>query len=195
MPDGVSSMFSLVLTRQLIVPLGQRLRGGVHGNARVVITSRNPWVLELINLLAREYSLPIFIGRSPDDVDHARPAGELTASEIGTLDQLQSLGGRSTAAVLALSTGIAANAANNRLSNLERKGYLLRVRRGRREGDEYLDPRTEPDVQELRRTAVRPMRAALVQSETESSRYSRTDVMSEGEDAEPAARRRQGKAI
>lgn len=182
--------------KELIVPLGQRLRGGVHGNARVVITTRNPYVAELIALLARKYSLPIFIAASPDDVDNAEPAGELTASEMETFHQLQILGGRSTAAALALSAGIAANAANNRLNKLERKGYLLRVRRGRREGDEYLDPRSETDVQELRRMAVKPMRAALVESGIESDPYDRADIVLEGEGAERAAEilRRRGKA-
>jgi hypothetical protein len=182
--------------RQLIVPLGQRLRGGVHGNARVVITTRNPYVAELINLLAREYNLPIFIASSPNDVDRAVPAGELTASEMQTLQQLHLLGGRSTAAALAVSAGIAANAANNRLSNLERRGYLLRVRRGRREGDEYLDPRSDTDVGQLRRMAVRPMRAALVENGIQTDPYDRTDIVLEGEGAERAARilRRRGKA-
>lgn len=183
--------------RHLIVPLGQRLRGGVYGNARVVITTRSATVAEVISLLAREHDLPIFIAPSPDDVDRAVPAGALTASEIETLQQLHTLGGRSTAAALALSVGIAANAANNRLSNLERRGYVLRVRRGRREGDEYLDPRSDlPDTQELRRLAVKPMRAALVASGIDTDPYDRTDIVLEGEGAERAAEilRRRGKA-
>lgn len=183
--------------RQLIVPLGQRLRGGVYGNARVVITTRNAAVAEMISLLAREHDLPIFIAPTPADVDRAEPAGDLTASEIETLSQLHRLGGRTTAAALASSAGIAANAANNRLSKLEQRGYVLRVRRGRREGDEYLDPRADlPDTQELRRLAVRPMRAALIASGIDTDPYDRTDIVLEGEGAERAAEilRRRGKA-
>lgn len=183
--------------RQLIVPLGQRLRGGVYGNARVVITTQNAAVVEVIGLLARAYDLPIFIAPTPADVDRAEPVGDLTASEIETLSELHTLGGRATAAGLASAAGIAANAANNRLGSLERKGYVLRVRRGRREGDEYLDPRSPlPDTQELRRLAVKPMRAALIASGIETDPYDRSDILLEGEGAERATEilRRRGKA-
>jgi hypothetical protein len=188
---------TITVLRHLIVPLGQRLRGGVYGNARVVFTTRNAAVAEVISLLAREHDLPIFLASTPADVDRAQPAGELTASEAETLQQLHLVGGRVTASALASSFGIAANAANNRLSNLERKGYLLRVRRGRRAGDEYLDPRADlPDVQELRRLAVKPMRAVLMASGIETDPYDRTPIVLEGEGAERAAEilRRRGKA-
>jgi hypothetical protein len=182
--------------RQLIVPLGQRLRGGTYGNVRIVITTRKPAVAEVIRLLAREHDLPIFIAASPADVDRAEPAGSLTASEDETMRQLLSLGGRSTAAWLASSTGIAANAANNRLSGLERRGYLLRVRRGRREGDEYLDPRSDPSIEEVRRLAARPMRSALIAAGIGSDPYDRGDIVLEGDAAARAAEilRRRGKS-
>lgn len=188
---------TITALRDLIVPLGQRLRGGVYGNARVVITTLNPAVAEVISLLAREHDLPIFLAATPADVDRAQPAGDLTTSEAETLEHLHILGGRATASALAGSFGIAANAASNRLNNLERMGYLFRVRRSRRDGDEYLDPRANlPDTQELRRLAVKPMRSALIASGIESDPYDRTRIVLEGDQAERAAGilRRRGKA-
>jgi hypothetical protein len=175
--------------REIIVPIGQQLRGGVHGShTSVVIRTAREALSEIIGLLAQAYDFPMYVTHDPDDVWGAWPTGDVTTSEVETLNQLRSLGGRASAAELAGSLGIAANAANNRLAGLERKGYIFRQHRGRREGDEYLDPRADlPDVDLLRRYAPKPMRSALLASGIDSDPYDTSDVLLEGESGERAA--------
>lgn len=175
--------------REIIVPLGQQLRGGVYGsNTSIVIRTAREELSEIIGLLARSHDFPMFVTHEPNDIWGAWPTGDVTQSDVETLSQLRILGGRGSAAELAGSLGIAANAANNRLANLERKGYVFRQQRGRRQGDEYVDPRADlPDIDQLRRLAARPMRSALISSGIESDPYDSSDLLLEGESAERAA--------
>ena len=78
---------------------------------------------------------------NPDDLDSARPIGDLTATERSTLELLKDVGGRATASDPADRAGIEATAAGNCLVNLVRKGYVYRCERPRREGDLFVDPR------------------------------------------------------
>jgi hypothetical protein len=130
--------------RELVVPLGQRLRGGTYGSAALVVATPDQAVAEFIDLLAGAHGLALYVAvsSSPEDVQHARPAGELTETEHHTLDALASLGGRATVSALSGLVGAEPTAINNRLSKLNDKGYLYRYRRPRRVGDIYLDPRS-----------------------------------------------------
>lgn len=185
---------------ELIVPLGQRLRGGVFGELRIVITAPDEATAEVLALLAEKHDLPLFIAQSsrPEDVEDAVPAGSLTTAEAETLDGLRDLGGGVTAAGYAGVFGLTPNAANNRLLNLERKGYVLRVKRSRKTGDLYIDPRAAGiDAPNPSMPEIRPMRDALLTAGIRSDPYDRSrKVVLEGDAAERAAEilRRRGKA-
>jgi hypothetical protein len=142
--DLSGKLLSPASLRELIVPLGQGVRGGVYGDMKLVIVASDPAVLEQAALLAREHRLPIFLAssREPADVEEALPAGDLTQSERETLNYLQQLGGMATVSRLAEAMSLEANAATNRLVNVERKGYIHRIKRGRQVGDLFVDPRT-----------------------------------------------------
>lgn len=186
--------------RELIVPLGQRLRGGVYGNVRVVIAAPDDAVAELIRLLAREYGLPLFLARTsrPEDVATAEPIGDLTQADQQTLVSLNAVGGMSTVAGFAGATGLAVTAANNRLAGLDRKGYVHRLPRGRRYGDLFVDPRA-PISDELIANAMHPeippARDALLRGGIVDDPFARTRIELHGEAAERASEilRRRGK--
>jgi len=186
--------------RELIVPLGQRLLGGMYGNVKVVIAAPDDAVAELIRLLAREYRLPLFLARTsrPEDVATAEPIGDLTAADQQTLVSLNAVGGMSTIAGFAGANGLAATAANNRLAGLDRKGYVHRLARGRRYGDVFVDPRA-PVSDELIANAMHPeippARDALLRGGIVDDPYARTRIELRGEAAERASEilRRRGK--
>jgi hypothetical protein len=172
--------------RELIIPLGQRLRGGVYGAAKLILATPDDAVAEVVDLLAGAHGLPIFLARSssPEDVARARPAGDLTATEHQTLRELAAAGGLATVADLAGRFGIEPTAVNNRLTNLDRKGYVYRYHRTRRSGDLYLDPRAPFDTEG--HGAV-PTRDALQAAGIWSDPYDRSPLRLEGDAAERAA--------
>lgn len=190
--DFTTSALQAVLSH-----VGQALRGGGFRDTRVVFVASNPAVVEFVRLLAEANGFPFYVAASRSEIPSARPVGDLTTSEEETLDVLRRLGGRATAAELGQAMGLAPSAANNRLNALDRKGYLLRVRRHRRQGDDFLDPRAEmPSIDELRVRAIKPMGAALRAAGISSDPYSREPSKLEGEAAERAAEilRRRGLA-
>jgi len=186
--------------RELVVPLGQGLLGGKYGNVKVVLVAPDDSVAELIRLLAREYRLPLFLARTsqPEDVAAAEPIGDLTQAEHETLNSLNAVGGISTVAGFAGATGLGATAANNRLTGLNRKGYVHRLPRGRRYGDIFVDPRS-PVSDELIANAMHPeippARDALLRAGIVDDPYARTRIELHGEAGHRAAEilRRRGK--
>jgi DNA-binding Lrp family transcriptional regulator len=172
--------------RELIVPLGQRLRGGVYGTAKLILATPDDAVAEVVDLLASAHGLPIFLARSssPEDVARARPAGDLTTTDHQTLEGLAAAGGLATVADLAGRFGIEPTAVNNRLANLDRKGYLYRYHRPRRSGDVYLDPRAPFDIGAY---GAPPSREALKAAGIETDPYDRSALRLEGEAAQRAA--------
>jgi DNA-binding MarR family transcriptional regulator len=186
--------------REIVLTLGQRVRGGVYGDMKIVIAVEDEAVAEVIRLLGREYDLPLFLSRSsrPEDIERSEPLGELTRGERETLDELREVGGGATVAALAGAIGIAASAANNRLTNLERKGYVYRLKRARSHGDIYVDPRASAEELLLGVTEegdVPPPRSALLAAGIRSNPYDRSRIDLSGEAAERAAEilRRRGK--
>jgi hypothetical protein len=132
---------------ELIVPLARRVRAGVHGDSRLVIVSADPATREIVQSLAITHDLAIFVAEGPDldSIREASPAGDITRTEWETLDHLRQSGRPMTVSSLALQLGMEATAVSNRLTNLERKGYLYRVTRNRRAGDFFFDPRIPND--------------------------------------------------
>jgi hypothetical protein len=146
--DLSGKQFTPASLRALIGALGQGLRGGVYGDLKLVLVVTDDAVREFIALMAREYGWPIYVATSTDprDVEEAEPVGGLTEAELETLREVQALGGWATVANLAALLDLEASAANNRLVNIERKGYLYRFKRPRRAGDLFIDPRTRQEA-------------------------------------------------
>lgn len=143
----ITSVPTMGTLKEFLVPLAQRIKGGLYGQLFLLVRSHDDDVAEFVRFLSREYDLPIFLA-SPS-APEAPPGGELTSTEVATIETLRSLGGASTPPQLAQAIGIEPTAAGNRLVNLERKGYLYRVTRSRRRGDLFIDPwanRPKPDM-------------------------------------------------
>ena len=140
--DLAGVAFTPATLHELLVPLAQRIRGGEHGTVRLIISATDPAVRDSIRYLAQAQHLPLYLSPSPFDLPQATPVGDLTTTEIRTLDTILLLGGQVTASRLAATEGIKPSAATNRLVRLDRDGYLLRQPRGRRDGDVYIEPRS-----------------------------------------------------
>jgi hypothetical protein len=186
--------------RELIVSVGQRLRGGVYGNLKIIIASADKAIAESVTLLAREYDLPLYLATSSrtEDIENAEAVGNLQPAEFEALENLRAIGGGATAAGLAGATGVSASSISNKLLNLERKGYLFRLERSRRDGDIYVDPRiAAPDVAlaAARGDDTPPPRDALLRRGIRSNPYDRVTVVVDGDAGErlEAAVRRRGK--
>lgn len=132
--------FSPGALMEYIVPLGQAVRSGAYGSAAIVVASSDNATIEFLEALAQKYELPIFLSSSPiAPLREARPIGALTSAEIETYGLIRTAGGEVTSSGVAELAGIEGNAALNRLSALERKGYIQRFSRSRREGDAFVD--------------------------------------------------------
>ena len=128
--------------QELILPLVQRIRGGEHGTVRLLISTTDPGVSDFIRYMAEVNQLPLYLSQSPFEIGEGTPVGALTNTERSTLDSINMLGGKVTVSELAELEGLRPSAAANRLVNLDRAGYLVRLQRGRREGDIFVEPRS-----------------------------------------------------
>ncbi|HEY2053442.1 MAG TPA: MarR family transcriptional regulator [Solirubrobacterales bacterium] len=157
---------------------------------KLVVVASDPALLEQAGLLAREHQVPVFLASSsePVEVEEASPAGDLTQAEAETLNQLRQLGGVATVSRLADVMHLEPSATTNRLVNVERKGYVHRVKRGRKEGDLFIDPRTRR--QSLAGSGLDPdqprMREALLDEGIHSNPYDRSRIRLEGDAAKRA---------
>ena len=151
-PSGVSEPTVLVLNLEgrfpsagvlveLIMPLAQAAKAGTYGPLALVVCTQDDAVRTVVQALAQAHDLPIFLARSPRELDDAEPSGSLTPTERETLGVLHSLGGRATISTFANATGLESNAATNRLVSVHNKGFVQRVERPRRQGQLFLDPR------------------------------------------------------
>lgn len=127
--------------QNLILPIAQKIRDGSCGPVKLVVATSDPAIAEFIRFLAQSHGLPIFLVSSPEDLHDARPAGKLTATEEETLSALLQLNGAASSPIIAERFAIELTAANNRLVNLEKKGYLFRITKGGRDADVFIDPR------------------------------------------------------
>ena len=129
---------------EMVLPVVQGIASGAFGPnfSFGVITSDEPLV-QWIMAVAGANRAPVFLAASTTQALRAiRPAGTLTATEGSTLDSVIASGGATTAAQLAIQEHLEAAAANNRLAALERKRFLIRYARNRRDGDLFVDPGT-----------------------------------------------------
>jgi hypothetical protein len=187
--DLAGKLLSPSALKELIVPLGQGIRGGLYGDARLIVATSDPAVQEMCALLARRYQIPLFLAASADDVLQAVPAGDLTEADVETLEELRASGSFMTASALANVVGLQPTAANNRLVNVERKGFVLRVRRGRDEGDLFVDPRVPfmTPLTSSRTSEPVPLRQTLQNAGIPSDPYASPPREVDGEPAERLA--------
>ena len=126
---------------EFIVPLARKVMSGFYGPAKLVVCSPDPHVRRAISGLATLHNIGLYISESARTLHDAEPVGT-TLTEQNTIQVIQALGGATTASAFAAKTNLELSAASNRLVNLEKKGYVHRVKRGGREGDLFIDPRT-----------------------------------------------------
>ena len=136
--DGVVWTPSAML--EFILPLALRARGGEYGDTHLVIASSDKGLRDSVVYMARAHQLPLYVTEPMNYFQSITQAGSISQMGMETLGTIGRLGGRVTAAAFAEQEGIKASAAQNRLSNLEKEGYLVRQPRSRREGDVYLEP-------------------------------------------------------
>jgi DNA-binding MarR family transcriptional regulator len=137
--------------KELVVPLGQQIRGGQLGQMRLVVSTPDDAMADFIGYLAHDYKLSLFVAPSAERLSEARAVGDLTLTQGRTLDQVLLMGGTSgiTAADFARRISLEPAAANNRLATLARDGYLFRISRSRSDGDLFLDPRSAVTIAEV----------------------------------------------
>lgn len=126
---------------ELVLPLGQAVRGRTLGPLAVVLCTSDEGTRDVLRALAGTYDLALFVAPSLERLKEAEPLGALTATEQETLEVLRGIGGRATVAKFADATGLEPSAASNRLVNVSQKGFVHRVERPRRDGILFLDPR------------------------------------------------------
>lgn len=125
---------------EMIVPLAQSIRSGIHGPTVLLVVTSDNATIEFLESLAQRHDFPLFVSSSPNEpLRQARPIGSLTPTEEETLALVRSSGGEVTSSRIANLAGIEPNAAVNRVAGLVRKGYVHRVSRPRSEGDTFVD--------------------------------------------------------
>lgn len=131
--------------RELLVPLAQAIRADAYGDFALGVITSDASVADYVESLAMQFQVPMFVSdRVRDFWSHARPVGDLTQSERDTFNVICRLGGSVTSGSLADETGLEAAAAGNRLSNIQKKGYVFRIARSRKDGDLFLSPTASP---------------------------------------------------
>src|SRR5260370_9268815 len=153
--------FSPGALMEMIVPLGQAVRGGAYGSAALVVVSSDSATIEFLEALAQKHELPIFLSASTAaPLREARPIGALTTAEMQTYGLIRTAGGEVTSSLMPDLAGIEVNATGNRLSALTRQGYVHRVPRSRREGDAFVDLLSTAEQTGAATTDVKPVAAA-----------------------------------
>ena len=128
--------------QDLVVTVGEDVKAGRYGSCSLFISSEDEDTRSVIGDVAASRNVALFVCASFADLEHAEPAGVLTARDRETLDLVAEAGGTATALSLAERVGIEKTAAGNRLVSLHRKGYLQRVPQPHPAGDLFVDPRS-----------------------------------------------------
>ncbi len=104
----------------------------------LVVATAQAAVANLVDMLAKALDISVYVTPNPDRLDQAKPVGKVTPVELESLSTLRALGGRVTASRFAEAASIEVTAAGNRLAKLASRGYVNRISRSRRDGDEYV---------------------------------------------------------
>lgn len=124
----------------ILTPLARAVRGARRGELLLVVATSEPGVAQVAEMFAVAEDVPMFVTNSIEEIARARPVGKLTPAESDSLQWMDRLGGRVTVSGFARAADLEQTAAGNRLANLSRRGYVQRVPRSRRDGDEYVTP-------------------------------------------------------
>lgn len=114
------------------------IRGQRNAEIVLVVATTQEAVARIVSMLATSLDVTLYVTSAADRLDKARPVGRVTPTDLESLSTLRSLGGRVTASQFANAASIEVTAAGNRLSKLANRGYVNRVNRSRRDGDEYV---------------------------------------------------------
>jgi hypothetical protein len=134
--------FEAEVLLNMLAPLAGEIRAGRFGDVVLVVATRQESVARIAHMVAATEDLPMYVTSDVDHVPWAEPVGRLTPTERNSLFALDALGGRVTASRFATANSMELTAAGNRLSNLAKRGYVFRVPRSRRDGDEYMSLRS-----------------------------------------------------
>jgi len=128
--------------KEVIVTVGEDVRAGRYGDFTFVVSSGDDSTRGVVMDIASAQGLAVFVCSSPDSLDRAEPAGDITANERETLSLVLQAGGTVTAAQLGKQLGVEQTTAGNRLTALHKKGFLQRVERPHPGGDQFVDLRS-----------------------------------------------------
>jgi len=128
--------------QRLVVNLGEDVMAGRYGSCSLVFCSQDEDTRNVIYDIAESQSVAIFLCSTYEDVRYADPVGDLTPSDLETLDFVFNEGGTVNAQDLANRDGIEQTTAGNRLISLQKKGYVLRIEQPHPAGDFFIDPRS-----------------------------------------------------
>jgi hypothetical protein len=103
----------------------------------LVVATSQPAVARVVDMLATALDITVYVSPAADRLDDAKPVGKVTPVERESLSTLRALGGRVTASRFADAAAIEVTTAGNRLTKLANRGYVNRISRSRRDGDEY----------------------------------------------------------
>jgi hypothetical protein len=154
--DLGGAVFTPGSLQALLLPLARRVHACEVGAVTLVVIAADRGNADFVRMLAAAHGLNLYVTETANRIVSAEPVGRLTRAEKETIDVLAALGGRATVSTFAHEMRMQVTAANNRLTNLSDRGYLLRERRSRRDGDEFVDPRREAHLEELRLHAAAP---------------------------------------
>ena len=112
------------------------------GDVVLVVSTSQPSVAQVARMVATSMDVSLYVADSAsiESVADAAPAGRLTTSEWDTLSTIGRMGGRVTVSEFASRNSLEVTAAGNRLANLAKRGYVNRIARSRRQGDEFVSP-------------------------------------------------------
>lgn len=128
--------------RQIVVDLAEDVRVGRYGNCSLVYCSQDEDTRSVIEDIAESQNIVLFLCSTPKDLRYAEPVGDLTMTDVETLELVLKTGGTVNAQGLAAEARIEKTAAGNRLTSLQKKGYVFRVERPHPSGDLYVDARS-----------------------------------------------------
>jgi hypothetical protein len=127
---------------ELIVPLGERLRAGSYGQSALFVASDSSQMRSVLEAMAVQHGFPLFLLDSLESsLRDATPVGPVTETDRAVLDYTMSAGGIATSAHLSSAQNITLAAASNRLADSSQRGYLAKLERPRKQGNQFIDPR------------------------------------------------------
>jgi len=96
----------------------------------------------MLAAMASQYDFPMFVldGLESSLLD-ATPVGPVTETDRAVLSYTMAAGGVATSAHLASAENISLAAASNRLADSSERGYLAKIERSRKQGNQFIDLR------------------------------------------------------